>query len=419
MDNDINKKQISTSTSELINEEYDVMNFENLNMHDESILSDSLKMYLNEISKYPLLTKEEEKKYANMLRNPKDIKLLLIENVDNYSTYVLNIPVLFNSLSICVSCDGIIDELLLFYGKLSSGNEIVEEKLLNYKKLYQQLGHYLTKDELKRYFNISSTTELFTKKELLIEIKKFMSYKYAFDKIFVSNLRLVVSIARKYHCNMELLDLINEGNLGLMKAIEKYDVSLGYRFSTYAIHWIRQTINRVVINNNNSIRIPEKYYCEMMKFRRNVENLEKTEGRKLSNDELSEKLDIPLKTIDEYNRTFFEYVSLNQPIGDEGDMSILDIVASDGEIDDELVDESIKSEINTIFDYLNEREALVLKMRFGLGEYTDNEMSLSKIAKILSVSTERARQIEYKALFKLKRVAKYDKKIKSLKSYIN
>ena len=386
------------------------------NLTDDA-LSNSIKMYINEIIKYPLLRVEEEVYYGEKLMNPQDKKLLLLKYVDNYLSAKLDLPLLFKSLCDSTSYKVIIEALLSLYSKLNSSDNVVEDKLIKYQKLSNELGRALNEDEVKEYFNISCDREKLNEKDLLNEVKEFMSYKYAFDKMFVSNLRLVVSVAKSYRHKGELLELINEGNLGLYKAIEKYDSSLGFRFSTYAIWYIRQTIKRSV-NNNHAIRVPEYYSRLIGKFKSDVERLESIEGRELSLIEISEKLNISLDEIMVYQRYMYDPVSLDQPVGDEGDLTIMDLIPRDEVIEDTAFKSTLKDDIKLLLGYLTSREEAVIRIRFGLGNDNGRKISLAEVGKIMNVSPSRAGQIEARALFKMRRFSRRVKECNELRYYL-
>ncbi|MGM9875688.1 MAG: RNA polymerase sigma factor RpoD/SigA [Bacilli bacterium] len=389
------------------------------NFSTDTYVDDSTKMYLMEIGKYPLLTKEEEIDLAEKLKFPTEKKLLLFEMKDGYNISTLNIELLFKSLCNNKSYSFIIDTILSYYSKANcSSNKLIVEKLKKYKRLSLDLNRALTEDELLLHFKTNSTIEPLNEKELLEQTKEFLSYKSAFDKMFISNLRLVVSIAKKYKCNVELLDLINEGNLGLMKAIEKYDSTLGFKFSTYATWWIRQAIQRAISIQNSSIRIPENYKSELIKFKKNLEQLELQEKRKLSKEEISKKLSIPLYVVDDYFRSMFEIVSLDQPVGNDNDATIMDFVETEDDVEKKVFREMLKKDINSLFKTLTDKEIMVIKMRYGLDEYENNSTQLPDIAKAMSVSSERIRQIERKALLKMRRQSVIDKESRSLKEYM-
>ena len=307
--------------------------------------------------------------------------------------------------------------ILAFHGKLSSNNSEIDNMLVKYKRIATDLDRPLLSKELKDNFNITENDYL-EKKELIVELKKYFKYKYAFDKMFFSNLRLVVSVAKNYHSKLDILDLINEGNFGLLKAIEKYDTTLGFRFSTYATYWIKQYINRIIVNSHGLIRIPENYYHEIKKYKKAVELLEKEEKRNLDIEEISKKLNIPLKDILEYNTYIYDYVSLDKPVGEDNDLSVIDFVATDDSVDKTVFENTLKEDISIITECLNERELKVIKMRFGLFEYDGIGRTLNEISKELRLSVERTRQIENKALFKMRRYARYDDRAKELVKYI-
>ena len=384
---------------------------------EESNVSNSVKMYINEILKYPLLKEEEEVYYAEKLKNPQDKKLLLLKYVGNLLSAKLDIPLLFISLCDNKSYNLVIEYLLSLYSKLNSSDNAVEEKLIKYQKISKELGRALNEDEIKEYFDIDSNKEKLSEKDLLNEVKDFISYKYAFDKMFVSNLRLVVSVAKYYRNKGELLELINEGNLGLYKAIEKYDSSLGFRFSTYAIWHIKQMIKRS-ISNNNAIRVPEYFSRLIAKFKNDVEELEKKEERELSLIELSEKLDISLDEIMEYQRYMYNPVSLDQQVSDDSDTSILDLIPRDDSIEEDVFQSTLRDDIKILLGYLTSREEAVIRIRFGIGNDNGKNMSLTQIGKIMNVSPSRVSQIEARALFKMRRFSKRNKDLNELRYYL-
>mgnify|MGYP004565283367 CR=1 FL=1 len=389
------------------------------NFSTDTYDDDSTKIYLMEIGKYPLLTKEEEIDLAEKLKFPNGNKLLIFEMKDGYNITTLNIELLFKSLCNNKSYSFIIDTLLLYYSKEnSSSNKLIVEKLKKYKRLSLDLNRALTDDELLLHFKTNGIIETLNEKELIKQTKEFLSYKSAFDKMFISNLRLVVSIAKKYKCNVELLDLIHEGNLGLMKAIEKYDCTLGFKFSTYATWWIRQAIQRAISIQNSSIRIPENYKSELIKIKKNLEQLELQEKRILSKEEISKKLSIPLHMVEDYFRLMFEMVSLDQAVGDDNNATIMDFVETEDNLEKEVFREILKKDINLLFKTLTDKEIMVIKMRYGIAEYENRSIKISDIAKAMSVSSGRIRQIERKALLKMKRQSVIDKESSMLKEYM-
>ena len=390
---------------------------------DKLNLNDSTRMYFEEVSKYPLLSFEEEQLYGKMLQKPEKKKLLLFKDVDGYSNPNLNVPLLFCSLQNCLSYDMIINNLISFYGKLNSNNNSVVDMLKRYKIETKKVKRSLNYAELRRLFNITynGSNSLLSEKELLMELKEFMNYQFAFDKMFVSNLRLVISIASdacsKFRNNADLMDLINEGNFGLMKAIEKFDVTLGNKFSTYATYWIRQRIRRAIVTQNTAVKIPEYVTNNIAAFKRRLSELEQQEKKTLSIEEIAQKLSMPIDLVLEYQKHMGEGISLDENIG-EDDLTIKNIIPSDDNVEEEVFRKSLKTDIQSLLDVLNERELKVIEMYYGLGEYSGKTYSLSDIAKELNVSPQRARQIEVKALYKMKRCAKLNEEQGALRDYL-
>ncbi len=384
-------------------------------VRDDDFSTDLFSLYLNDISEYPLLTYDEEVKYATMLLNSKNNKLLVLRDIDRFEVSSLNIPLFFCSLINCSPYDTIINSLLELYGKLNSHSKD-EDILYNYKRLSNKLNRPLNKDELKEIFNITDE-EILDEKELLNEIKKFINYKFAFDKMYVSNLRLVIKYAKQYQNRMELMDLINEGNLGLIKAVQRFDITLGNRFSTYATPWIKEYITRSINNNNTTIRLPEATHHSISRFKKDVEKLEKELGRTLSTDEIANYLSMSVEEVIEYKKIINMYgrVSLDQPIGEEDDLALKDTLPSKENIDDKVMQEALKDDIKILFGTLTEKEKEVITLRFGLND--GKQRTLREVAKILSVSPQNVRQAELKAIYKMKRYAQSGKHY-ALKIYL-
>ena len=233
--------------------------YDNSELYSDNLGMNSRNMYINEIHQYPLLSKDDEIKYGYMLLNKDKKALLVINEVDGYVKPSLNTNILFYSLIDCSSYKSIISDLIKFYEGLDSNSDKVINILKKYQIESNKVNRSLNVDEISHIFNVhySEDNKKLSEKELFREIREFMNYKLAFKKMFDSNLRLVVSIASKYRSNIDTMDLIAEGNLGLMKAIIGYDITLGYRFSTYATACIKQTIRRYIYNHNLVIRLPE------------------------------------------------------------------------------------------------------------------------------------------------------------------
>ena len=388
-------------------------------IQDEIPVDDSLRMYLSEIKKYPLLSDEEVKKYATMKGDPGKIKLLKLYRTDNYKAYKLDISLLFRSLSINESYMEIIDNILSTYSKLYN-NSSDSEILFKYKKKCIELNRSLNKDELKKYFNIDDG-EVISNEELLEDVKKYNNYRLGFDRLFTSNLLLVIPLAVEYSrvSGLDINSLINEGNLGLIRAVDKYDPAVGTKFSTYAYYWIRQSIRRSCVSNAN-IRLPEFLLKKVMDFKKNVQKLEQKSEKKLTPIEISNELDMPINLVNEYLIYLQAPLQLDRSITvkeSSDDIILGDVLFSDVDVEDVVLKDSLKDEILELLDILTPKEKQVVKMRYGLGEYGGISRSKSEVARELHVTCECIRQLEVKALFKLKRQVSSNEKSKSLKIY--
>lgn len=261
-------------------------------------------------------------------------------------------------------------------------------------------------DSVRQYLNEIRRTPLLTpSQERLLAQRKDAGDQSAKDQLIRANLRLVVSIAKKYTGHgLEPLDLFQEGNLGLIRAIEKFDWRRGYKLSTYATWWIRQSISRALADQGRTIRIPVHQVEVLNRLRREARQLEQTYGREPTIEELAVHLGITGTQIEELRRLNQDLVSLDQKVGD-GDTELGELLPDDISVgpDAQIFEGLLEEEIDEVLSNLPIREQKVVKLRFGIGG--EEERTLEEIAFKLGITRERVRQIETRALRQLKKVS--------------
>ncbi len=299
-------------------------------------------------------------------------------------------------------------------GVIAKHEENVSEILLDDNELVKDLT---INDPVRMYLKEIGQIKLLTmEEELELADRIIEGDEQAKTILAEANLRLVVSIAKRYvGRGMLFLDLIQEGNIGLMKAVDKFDVSKGYKFSTYATWWIRQAITRAIADQARTIRVPVHMVETINKLNRAHRQLTLELNREPTDEELGKRLNLSVEKIREIYKISQEPVSLETPIGEEEDSHLGDFVPDERNMspEDYTTNEMLKDEISEILLTLTDREEKVIRLRFGLDD--GKPRTLEEVGKIFNVTRERIRQIEAKALRKLR----HPSRSRKLKDYMS
>lgn len=284
--------------------------------------------------------------------------------------------------------------------QLKISQSITNRESASLDKYLQEIGHeeLLTTDE---------------EVELAQRIRK--GDKRALERLTKANLRFVVSVAKQYqNQGLSLPDLINEGNVGLIKAAEKFDETRGFKFISYAVWWIRQSILQAIAEQSRLVRLPLNQVGSVNKIARELNRFEQEHERKPSVDEIAERVDLPEDKIADAMKANSRHVSMDAPIADGEDSSMIDFLAGgdSSNTDRELAIESLKAEVSRILKLLSDKEQKVVRAFFGIDG--SPEMTLDEIGEKYNLTRERVRQIKEKALRRLR----FNTKNKLLKSYL-
>ncbi len=282
-------------------------------------------------------------------------------------------------------------------------------------KIFKQFT-YRESQSLDKYLQEIGKVDLLTAEEeieLAIKIKE--GDKKALEKLTKANLRFVVSVAKQYqNQGLSLGDLINEGNLGLIKAGKRFDETRGFKFISYAVWWIRQSILQALAEQSRIVRLPLNRVGALSKIGRAYSNLEQEFEREPSADELADELDMDVKEVTDTLKISSKHVSVDAPFAQGEENSLLDVMKNDEQPspDNMLLSESLKTEIASALSSLPEREAEVLRLYYGLE--TEHSMTLEEIGEKFNLTRERVRQIKEKAIRRLRHASKS----KHLRTYL-
>jgi len=376
--------------------------------------ADPLKTYLKEMRSVALLTKEEEIglvkeiEQCNMAIAKELLKSTITLDELNHLLDRGDETLMGQVLTKDDENDGYlaaIKEAVALWGKEKDQERLANVLVFIAKQspIFERVIERLAGLNQKEVEEVVRNTEVLEKK-----------IRRAKDHLIRANLRLVVSMARGYaNRGLQLPDLIQEGNIGLMIAIDKFEYQRGVRFSTYATWWIRQSILKAIANQGKTIRIPPHMLEVINKLVRTSHYLLQEKGREPTAEELSEKMGLSVEKISEILRTMQEPVSLEKPVGGEGDARLEDFIEASQPTTphDEITKDELAGQINETLSTLSPREEQVLRMRFGIGE--DRSYTLDEVGEHFHLSRERVRQIEAKALRKLR----HPKHAKNLRTF--
>ncbi len=364
----------------LIELELQNINFTETDPSTNRVTTDLVRLYLQDIGRVPLLTKEEEVSKSRQVQ--RYVELLEIRNQAAGNDDEI--------MKQFVQVHGIHDQLMAYLGHRPSWEKWAKASEVSVFELKEILVQGKSQWAVLANMDVAE----------LEEIQK--SGIKAKDEMIKANLRLVVSVAKKYqHRGLELLDLIQEGTLGLEKAVEKFDPVKGYRSSTYAYWWIRQGITRAIATQSRIIRLPVHVTEKLNKIKQVQRKISQSKNRNASLEEIGQELGMTAAQVREVLMKIPRSVSLEVKVGKEKDTELVDLLESeDISPEENLAVESLRRDIGVLLKDLTQREQQVIKLRYGFEDGV--AYSLADIGRALELSRERVRQIEAKALQKLR-----------------
>ncbi len=370
---------------------------------------DSVKAYLSKFEEHDLFSAEEEKETAKVIYDGRvkedgSSSLYLLRTISvadlgqgdnteqtcgmNYR--IIDFNIVYNTIS---KCENIEDRNRLLKLVNKAINKNGEESTV---RKYEKVKY----DELREKLNngVAANGKSLTIEELEKQLVMIADYRKKYNDMINRNLRLVVSIAKRYgNRGLDFLDLINEGNIGLMKAVEKYDVTRGNKFSTYATWWIRQAITRAIADSSRVIRVPVHMNDTVNKIEKVRRKLTAELGKEPSLSDIAEELGVSESDIEKAINYTNIVVSLDTPVGEDGDSTLGDFVRDENtDITDVAEQSELKRLIEQLLSILTDRDRKIIELRFGLNGQTPH--TLEEVGTVFGITRERVRQVEAKAL---------------------